>query len=396
MLNKLRLNRIVTLFIVLFPIFFRYKSFISAVTLAEMVFLPIAVVCFIQYGGKLRFDLPLILFLEYLAFRTFLGFSGSNQFDEVGTGLRILFLYVLVLLILPYFDYDRGIKYLNVVSIIICVYGLLQIFFYSFGIILTTEIPGLVPYRNAYSEMQTLMQYGFPLRIRSIFGEPAELCEYLFLPITINLFNENRTRHWLSLSLFYSMICVISLSSTAIVVVAFIWAVFLYKNMNHRRGLVISLIIAFGGIVSVKITGIWDYFIYRVFNGTDSILNSTRFRTLNVMTDGIKGITDMIIGAGMSEPEQFLPGFARLYLWLGIIGVITYVAFLIYLLIKYKDERRIVITVFILLNFAAAVLFGCYAVLYLTFVFSNKMQNDDRMMIGNANSQMLCGSTGRL
>lgn len=357
---------------VLYPILYRYISFIPMITVAELIMTIIVGVIIWTKKMKFKIDKYLLPFWIYIIVRSFgsIMSKSSNISDAIGTGLRLLLLYFFISQASSFMDYKRGRRYIDAVSIMVGVYGLLQIVVYNWGVILPTEIPGFT-HRDAYNEMLTLQGLGLELRIRSIFGEPSELCHYLLLPLTLALFSNDNLRRKIKLTIFYSLVCIISLSSTAIVMVAFIWCIYIFDSRFGKvKEKLFIFCVGIAGVVTVVQFGAWDYFLYRLF-GNSGIHNATRFKSIqNLFSNGF-GITDFIIGKGMADPGEFLPGFARLFYCLGIIGVLTYVFFLYGCYRKAKADQRKVLIVFIVLNFAAAILFGEFALLYLSFITAN-------------------------
>lgn len=386
MLRKETVKKIITITVVLYPIFFRYMSFIPSITVSEIFLMIIILIAGSMHKYRLEIDKGLLFFWAHMFIYALCMLLGTNRFDELGTEFRLVFLYFAIVFIHPYFEYSKGIKYLNNVSVFIAVYGLIQIAAYHFGMVLPTELPFFTAYRDAHSEMLALKEFGFNLRIRSLFGEPAELCHYLILPLTISLFGKEKVPHGLLLSILYSFVCIASMSSTGIIMVIFLWGVYLldFKKRKTKGFVFIVALVIIGAFLTVFL-GIWDYFVLRTFSG--GVEKSTRFYAIQEMFAGSSSLSGFLFGIGMSEPEKFLPGFARLFLWQGIVGVLLYMYYMIKIARECHSEKKVIWIVFLVLNMGAALLLGDFALLYLSFLTANDEEGDKREKIDEKNVQ---------
>lgn len=367
MLTEKVLNKIATALVVLYPLFFRYQSFIAAITVSEFVMIVFLAVMLGFYGMKIKAAKAAFPFWIYLLIQSFAKFLGNNIYDEAGTGLRLVFLYFAIAFLIPHFDYVSGIKYVNLTAVFVSLYGLLQIAVYPSGRILPTELPLFVPYRNAYAEMLRLEEYGFELRIRSLFGEPSELCSYLILPLTINLFTDNKNKYSLFLAFLYSAVCVVSKSSTGIIIVVFLWTVYFFRVFRERKKeSILILPVFFIGAAAAYGSGIWSYFMNRTFG--NGLSGSTRFASIQTMFDAGKSVKGFLFGAGMAETDAFLPGFARLFYWLGAAGILLYFVYLFSILCGSFKEQKYIWLIYFILNIGSSLLMGSFALPYMCFM----------------------------
>lgn len=371
---------------VLYPILSRYASPIPFVTLSEFCLILFTVISIFESNKKYFLVREIVVFLTYLCFCFFWAWfctPGGKLTDAIGTLLRLFFLYaILSFLSKRYFEIEWAEKALINVSFFVALYGIIQTIASLFGKILTTYIP-LLPImgtNNLDDEIRLKASYGLAFRCQSILNEPAALCCYLILPIILCLFVErqNNRKNQKAKAIFFSFTSLISMSSTGIIMVLLLWLMYFVRRINSRKELLNRVILVlgagvFGGIFLVT-SGIWKYFVNRTFQGNiglEGLQNGTRFYAINDMLGASHSIGGILFGGGMAQTADYLPGWARIYRYLGIIGFFLMV-WMLYRFYKRCNQvgKKIIIAYFVL-NIGTEILLGPFAIYYLSFVLGN-------------------------
>lgn len=373
--------RVFTVFVVVYPIFNRYQSVIPFLTISEFVFLLLFMVAAIRFNVfTFRIEWAAVALSVYLLLDIILHadtLSSSAMAQGAGTAARVALLYLLLAFMgRDFVDFDYGFRVLIFVSILISLYGLIQTAVAHLGIVLTTYIPGLpiMGEGNLDVEVREKMAYGLTFRMQSVLNEPAALCCYLILPITMLLNSEREIRHGKELALFLSSVCVLSLSSTGIIVMLVLWGYFALRSLINRnidaRILVLCAMAGIAGLVVVfTCTDIWSYFMTRTFGnaGLSGLSEGTRFYALKTALSASDSPFNVLFGVLAAQTEDYLPGFARTYYLYGLCGLALTVFIMFVFARRGSKLSRWIVAIFAFLNVGTEIMLGNFAIFYLCF-----------------------------
>lgn len=392
MIGTNNLKKYFSLIVVLFPILNIYASPIPKVTLSEFLLFLFFVVAICIYNTRLKVTMVFLLFCVYIFIDTFIVLTivpDSLIGDSVGTLARLLFLYAMLFLFSKqFFDFGFGVKALHIVSSIISIYALIQTFFALFDIYLINYIPFLPDMGegagNTYAEILAKAAYGLQFRPCSILREPSAVGCYLSLSLSILLFTNKKPRIFLFLSLLYSLVMFITMSSTAIIMLCILWVCYFWKySIKNRKSIqkIIPFVFAiFLVLIIAGATGIIEYFMERTFGGDFSIsglMQSTRFKAISSMFDSSDTWHGVLFGAGLQDRKEYLPGFARVYYGMGLIGFFLVIIQLYQMYKTSKGEQKMVAISYIILNIGTEILLGCMGFMFLPFIVSEFNLFDD-------------------
>ncbi len=377
-LSKKNVAYLATVFVVIYPIIFRYRSFISAITFGEIIGFFILVVCLFFLRGKMYIDKSVLLFALCFFGRSIisLALGESGVGNAVGTGLRLTVLYLFILMFENYFDYNYAKKVINIVAVIIVIYELIQVVFSFKGIYLTTSLPFLKEIRDTDAEILAKAQLGIRFRPCAVFGEPGELGAYLVLPLAINLLEEKTTakdKYWLMRVLLFTVGLIATLSSTGTVMAIFVWMLFFLKRNTSYNIKILLIVLGIAGLIVGAQMGVWQYFVLRLFGGSGltGIAGSTHFRDIPRAFSDFDNLIYILIGRGMKDPNGFLSGLPRLLYWLGMIGFAAFIHLMIREYNKGKKTKRNLIYIWLVINIAGSYLIGAFALPYMAFILGS-------------------------
>ncbi len=390
--------------LVLFPILHIYASPISIISLSEFLILIVLVVCFILEKDKsIKFCRGFYFFILYLIFSMFLNIfyiNSSLLSDSVGTTLRLLFMYgILVISINNFFDFTFTKKVLNVVSVILSIYAILQIVFYNFGIYLYNYIPFLKSFNGGVTYETSVLEqvrWGQEFRAYSLFREPAAVGCYLTLPLILNLFSrEKGAKKWILITIF-SIALICSKSSTAIImlIISIVIYIMFYSNNSKEHfslkiiGLILALVVM-GTLMFI--TNVGNYFLVKTFGENmefSGIKDSSRFYALQMIFSSDRGVVNVIFGSSLAKTDEYLPGLASVYYSLGIIGFLLFVAQFFYGWNNKASIQKILVLVFLILNIGTEIALGSFIMIYYPFIFANQLLDEKHVAYSSNISEL--------
>ena len=381
-------NNLFSFFIVLYPILNRYKTLISFFTLSETILFLFWVIRLLQVSRRIKVIIPVIPFTIYLLIRAAMSYCGVDNYeivDAVGSTLRVFYIYASFMFLVPaFFNIDKAIMYLRIISWIIGIYAILQIIMAQNGIFLSSYLPFLAPYDGGELDLvnsEKYFYYGFQFRPTSFLNEPAALCVYLILPMIVSLFKPgSKTRSDIFSVILYSVVCIISLSSTGIMMVTLIWIIYLiYYLRSNTIGAIVLSVALLSAFIFFLNSDLYKYFLNRTFHGNiaNGLAYSTRFNSVNNMWENSNSIKGILFGGGLVGLNSYLPGLQRIYSCLGLIAVVLLLAFLIREFIHVDITKRLIIVIYIILNIGTEIALGCFALYYMAFFVNSNFEVED-------------------
>lgn len=269
-------------------------------------------------------------------------------------------------------------KYITI-AIIVSIILLVQIIaFYLFHVLLTFKIPGLELFgRLVDGEKIIALANRKAFRAYSVFLEPAHYGYYVLPALALSLFTKNKNYY---VAIFLSICLLLSTSSSAIVLTAFIWiAYWVWDIKNNRNSFNLKKIILIAAMVVSSFllfnTSAVQFGVGKIYsNETGIVYNNVR---LNGFVSQIDLLSDVqkIFGIGVGNEEIFLiskgydPSYMNslgyLIFGIGYVGAFTYIIYMFLFFIKTKREYRIFILVFIISNLFSTMLFSSNLIVFL-------------------------------
>ncbi len=268
----------------------------------------------------------------------------------IGTMKVYLYLFVSIL----FYNYiasehleKRFLNFLNVGAIIVCVLGL----YINLSIISN----GILPYKFLWlftrSDLSsyTYGAYSSIIRMRSIFSEPAHLGFFLLAVLGFSYFNKFEFKISKKVELLILGSLVLSLSFSALAVLAVMKFLHMMKEKSFLRFLrsykSVLLLLVFVIILIFN----WDTFIttilsriQRIFIGSDTSANARLLDSWSYVH-----LENLVLGNGISNTPTIYSNFAYVISDLGVVGLLI---FLMYNL-KLFSQNKYLFVLFVLLNF---------------------------------------------
>ena len=376
--------KIVSCFVAIYPIIFRYYSFVPYLTLGELIGCILLICCLLMDKGRIKIIMPVMSFVVLVFIRAVISLLGNNEFitDSFGTGCRLVVLYMFIMIFLQYADYKVCRKYIDLTAILIVLYEVIQLVCAVKGIYPSTSLPFLTPIRNTDDEVLRKALYGFRYRPCGLFGEPGELGGYLVLPLALNLYEEEKKKNWFIKSIIFTIGAIGSLSSTGLIMVLSIWLLYVLKYHYSEKTIMLIVIgCILGGVIGFRF-GVWSYLSDRTFGGSgiSGLSSSTHFKDIGRIFNESFDISGMLFGVGFIEPNGFLAGIPRLLYWTGILGLLIYLLLLVHIYNHSRLSNRLLVINWLVLNIGGSYLLGAFSLPYMYFMFAAVRHTDNRGM----------------
>ena len=377
-------SRVFTTMLILYPLLSLYSLFGTSVMLPDflMILFLVFIVAKAFFTRSISLEISFLPWTVYIVLHmlaTLLFRDISDSYDFMGSTFRYLLYFILILFgVRDYFDVEYGIKVYKYVCIVSTAFLILQtvvVALFGYYIKGYLEISFLPIGRTDLIDFgKNVSQYTI-FRPRSFFSEPAHYGTYICGYFTISLFKNGKKE--LPVQLFLSLGALLSMSSTAILMIVAIWMIYFAVNFSRRisyRTMLIVLCIPFILFFVVR-TDYFQNFIYRFFetNSTKNRLNGYE----NIMQYFSGNIFLFLFGYGIGGLQygDFLAGYGKLFISYGLLGTMTLTVNLISVVLKKEKWQKMLFVAMLILQIGGDSLFNNIILCQLPFICSgqNKM-----------------------
>ncbi len=295
---------------------------------------------------------------------------------------QFLFLLIVIFGIKKCGDLNIGRKILRLTTLLSCLYCWMQyIFIHAFRIVL----PSYLPFFQHRSDLDLEFEYAFYpqyYRPHSIFSEPSIFCEYILICLMTETFfslYDKRTENNILIKFFITITCFITGSTTGIVGAVFIWILYAfakgYYKLKVEKGVLFLIpFILIGFYFIVGSNSFW-IFIQRFFVDKSSL--SGRFDNINFLWN--RGLRDILMGQGYTSEKTaqdigWIPGYALVYIYYGLIGIIVLLSIIIIIYICLKKGNKLgraMLMLFVIMNMGSYPLFSAFLLIDMFFIIKS-------------------------
>jgi len=374
------LKKFYTWIVILFVPLSLYKVNILTFTLADAFLLAfilayITNILLIKNNKKIFINKHLLLISVGVIFHALIIILISQlgiQSDMLLRTMRfVLYLLFIALFVREYFDFRLGLKILKIISVISSILLILQFVLLNFAnYYLSVYIPGLPLSAESLNELSRNYALGYSNRPNSIFQEPAHFASYVLLFFAITLFS-NYKKEKLTLILI-GVSLILAGSSTGILLalgLVFLWLLKLLKELNSTkkilRYMLVLVFVAILGLIFIR-SPIYNSFVDRTFeNGSAT---EGRFGNYSEVFLGQSSTLDKVIGQGMVDYENYIPGIPRIYYYFGTIGLSIFFFYGLFGIFSKRGFNKIILLLLFTSSFGTEIILGKFIVLYLPFI----------------------------
>ena len=381
----MKLTKIFTLMLILYPITAIYNSPIPGLDIGTLGFILIAPIMFfkmLRRGDKLYVPSAFIVLLLYSFLITIVQpiLPNSYYYTSFSTILtRMLrFEFVMFVVILMgfknFFDFQYGIEKVRLVTIIASFYAIVQqLSFTTLGVVLPHRIDRILS-----SSADFIVPSG-GYRAYSFFSEPSHFGYYMVIFLSYSLFSSNKQKKASRDALIITAGVIATTSGQALVAASLIWAVWLLKiifNKYQNVEKLIKKIIFLPLVLAVAIyffrnSGIVEYTIYRVYDFNEMAVQggfTGRAGGYNWFQELPLQLQIFGVGYGNWPETVYFSSGARLLFGTGYISAILVLYILAKVLYRGASYQKIISSCFLVLMIGGGVYTATWMAFYLPFM----------------------------
>lgn len=381
----MKLNKIFTMFMVLFPILYIYNSGVLTLSVADIILVFLFLFLTLDMFNKkdnVRISNILLIIILFIIFQV-LSYYLLNLInsESLMTTLRIILYYATCcLFVKEYFDFELGIEYLKRVALIAAIFWLVQyIFLNFFGIFIQGTLPFFKTEVDIYNKIMNTYSwtsYAYA-RPRSFFAEPSHFAVYEALGLLM-YFSKYKSNDKISIII---IILSMFLSGSGMAMFLSVFVIFIssiekIKKINKKM-IVYLIAILFVCISLYPIyskTNSFQTFYNRTFIEKDS--TNGRFGNFMDAFSTDKRLYKVIIGEGIYkiadvEGQKYITSIPRVYTYFGIIGFIFFIILSFYCFYRLVGINRKVWFLLFVICFASEILFHNLSIIYLPFILKD-------------------------
>lgn len=397
MKSKLTLKKIFTIFVILLPFLYQYKSPIAVISLGEFILIP-----FMIYFCVKNFSTKLVLkqfngLYTYLLCALFFNLIASLQsyyvYSEFITILaRIIYYSILIYISYNNFDFKYGIKVLINFSIFFSLYAIIQtIAYHVVDVILPTVVNPKWVFAGEESgnRLNYALYYKWMYRASSLFLEPGYYISYAAPALVALLHLKDYDKKNMISSIIISVGFILSTSSAGIVILGISWGTYIFKDLLYKKTIFktkkIIVILLFLIISIVILTSpLSDKLINRLVSGGSFNNRITRtyilFENTNLFQKffgvGINNVANFVVHtqAYTIYDEDNLNYVSSYIGTLLSSGIFTFIFYNIYFIVSFLKNKkmftRLLIIIFLFYNFIGNIVFTNRFAFYAILIFA--------------------------
>ncbi len=383
------LIKFITWTVLLFTPLSTYITYIKEITFGDVLLIIsilLIMINILKYNLNLSSIVasPLLLYIMFIIFHSLIFWMVSpHELSEgiLGVLRYLLYLFATMIGARYFFNYQYGYKIYKKLAVLFALYCIVQFFSYNFfSVVLPSNLFGLptVDYINAITSEYNMNMYlsGTVLyRPRSIFLEPSYYAAYQIPILYLILNNENEkflVRYGVSLLITISIF--LAGTTTGILLQFLCWwkpVTTELRKLSYR--FIIFLIIVIPCVLHFIDSDYWQRVLNRIISSDKTLGASVTGRTQNyqILFDGSLSWNQLLFGQGKWADVGYLPSYGTLILSFGLIGLMLFLAAMLWTYLKTQKRGRAMIVLLLIMCTGTNTLFNISSVLMLFLIYSN-------------------------
>lgn len=363
---KTFLSYIYTVICTLSPVLVIYSFVGGPFTFLDTFILLFYIISIPSYLTKRKkVVMPFVLLFLFVFIHSIFVYLDNNDLSIFLRAMHLAnFIFFLAFYHKIYFNDKLAIRIVSNFSVIATLFLIVQHLCFRF---LGFPIPGIIPqYAIIEANLDNIIQNSNIYRYSSFFVEPAAFAQYIMCALTCLLFYDgNKNYKYIGL---ICIGCILSTSNTAIASMVLILVLYFVKSGISFKKIFSYLLAGIAIIIMTK--PFIEALIVRNEGGVSYDNRFDGYQLVNQL------LSNSIWGNGFIAPDDmgiYLPGFARLFVYLGIVGVCIY--FLIFLYLFRNTSRKVLLFLFLFLNLGSDTLMGVGFLYYCCFILAALNKN---------------------
>lgn len=393
-----RSSKLLSLLLVLLPIFNMYGLPGDRGTLADLALIVMSVIIIyrVTVSHTVKISPPLLFFAAYLFLDGIIVmvYTTAPFSQHVTYTLRyIVYFFIFAVGFKNILDINYTIKVYGFMCLISTVWLILQ---YVSLVFFGRYLPGFISQFVTRKELLTdydYIYYSQFYRPRSFFEEPAHYATFVvgFLIILL-LTSDTSKKIWLKIFLSFGI--VLSGSTAGLAMLALAWLVYVGKMFKEKRIGTKTLLLVIGLVGALYValqSSTAQILIRRTFKSNEA--SSGRFE--NVMAAlSPRSTLEFFFGRGayvpaISEDIGWLPGWPLIYKCYGTLGLLILLIVLFMLFRRANKNQRMFIILFVLLNVGTEMLTMSFVFPYMAYIVCGALLDKESFNLGrNKNAEI--------
>lgn len=359
-------------------------------------------------NNKIKANLMLLYIIGFVFILSLLSLifepTSRNIFMIIKNIIIWLFISIYLSFMWANCDYDKFIKYTNIIGIISVLLLFIQFLCINVGI--NNVFNGKIPFLNLskYNDWSPMYNAAGEIRVHSFFQEPSYLCIFLLPLVAYNL---NRGKYLKFIV--FSLAIFISTSSVGVVgllgIISYTLIKTYFKRNNLSNKIKISCLILLALLVCVVIYNknpefkqTLDFSMHKIMN-IEKDLNSDRMGSTRLRLLGHVGLFNELeiyykmFGLGAAQyvgyfdlDISYSSTIVTILLNYGIVGIFCFGVFIISVGKRYSKKSKVYLGIFIMVCFVDQMWFNWYFFYLLTWVICNEKINGGNNGFSNSSS----------
>lgn len=377
MKKRISIHYALTLLLSLFTILQVYNINFNGIliSISSVILILLLPLCVLGINlSKIKFDLNTLLLLCYIIIHFFIIvlLNDSHNGAVLSTINFILVLFVLSIIVPNIYDRELGIKLIITISVISSLFLIIQfILLHAFDLYISGQV-------QFWNYRTSVMGHVRPF---SFFNEPSSFGFYNAFGLATVLFCEdmNKKKRYIFLTII-SFALLLSLSTTSIGLLLLVWAKWGVSRVKIKKvkisvfiwlTVLFALFLFLGLRLNIFYT-IYEHSIKGLFSGNFAGGLTGRIGNLSYAWQYHSSIHKIFFGVGMVDLEHFIPAFARVYIYYGLLGYLVLGVFFVRLFTTTNKYYRTFILIALVSASFSDSIFGIQMLIYMPLVISNK------------------------
>jgi hypothetical protein len=272
---------------------------------------------------------------------------------------------------------------------------------YSLYAILGFHLSGIIPFWESNHSPEVYIDNGivFLVRFQSFFSEPAAFATYTCTCLILCLYRSKTKITDYIPEIIMSIAVLLSQSASGAGLLIIIWGIFLFRHFRKlsyklKKNILFCAALLLPVFIFVFYqAGIFSFILRHVINTTDNSVSAGygligRASYLEWVFD-FKSLStaELLFGKGMigliPGVDTFVPGFGLIFMYYGVLGLAVFGGVYIYLLLKLKNEFRVLILCMMISSVFADSIFGIAGLQYFAYIFAKNSESEKVIIVKN-------------
>jgi len=380
------LKRIITSIIVLFPILSVYETMITKVSYGDALLVMLFPFVLLYYVKKRVIQVThptyIIGILFIYIFISFLFQLNMGTGVEILSTIRYLLYLFYLIIILDFFEFNYGVRVLEIVSIAVSLYVLVQfVYFFVFANTLPWHISFLKVIDQNFILLEQRDYFLDFYRPTGVFMEPTHFAQYVAVYLSYLLLYDLKNKISFIKSSIVTLAILACGSSLGLIFLMIVWLMWFILRKKSILSPFQTMLLLVSMFVFAQFIFSFDYFekiVSRMI--TDGSFSGAaagyRFNSLDFLKSADRTLLDWLIGTGRGTEQGYFTGVFYLLANNGILGVLIYLWLIVFTFINNNHFTKWFVIIVFILSIGSEFIVNFGILFYFSFIFSSSKHKE--------------------